>query len=158
VEPAEPEPRVAGPDDLERIVGLAATFRAWLALPGPSDAQMRARLPQLLGDAANEILLADDASGTSVAYLQIRFRPSLWYGPDAEVEDLFVAESARAAGVGRRLFAFAIERARARGCRHIGLNTNERNRAAVALYESFGLDARRGRWAGGRQIWLDREL
>ena len=150
--------RVATTADADAIAALVAAFRDFLAQAEPADAAVRTRLPQLLADPATEFLLAEGAAGAAVGYLQIRFRASLWYGADAEVEDLYVAGAARAAGVGRQLFAFAVERARARGCRHLGLTTNERNQAAQALYASFGLDARRARWDGGRQIWLDRDL
>lgn len=147
--------RVATAADVDAIAILVAAFRDFLAQAEPADAAVRARLPLLLADPATEFLLAETAAGAAVGYLQLRFRASLWYGPDAEVEDLFVAAAQRAGGVGRQLFAFAVARARARGCRHLGLTTNERNRAALALYASFGLDARRARWDGGRQIWLD---
>lgn len=150
--------RIAASADTEALVGLIEAFRDYLALPEPSPREARERLPACLEDPATEILLAEDEGHGAVGFLQIRFRPSIWYGPEAEVEDLFVAAAARGAGVGRCLFEAACERARARGCRHLSLNTNENNQAAVALYESFGLDARRARWAGGRQLWLDRDL
>ena len=150
--------RLANAADVDRIVDLAAAFRDDLELPGPADDEMRHRLPALLFEAATEFLLAEDDDGNALGFLQIRYRDSLWYGGDAEVEDLFVVASARRRGVGRQLLSHALERARTRGCRHLGLNTNENNAAALVLYGSFGLDGRRRRWQGGRQVWIDREI
>ena len=56
------------------------------------------------------------------------------------------------------LVRLAVARATDRGCRSVGLTTNERNQAALALYERFGFTAERARWLGGRQLWLERPL
>src|SRR4051794_27701805 len=70
---------------------------------------------------------------------QRRYRHSLWTdSEDCWLEDLFVAEPARRAGLGEALVACAIERARARGCGRIELDVSESNRGAWALYERMG--------------------
>jgi ribosomal protein S18 acetylase RimI-like enzyme len=76
----------------------------------------------------------------------------------AEIEDVIVVQAARRRGVGRQLVAFAMARAKAEGCRAIGLNTNERNNGAVALYQQLGFSAERPRWHGGRQLWLTKDF
>lgn len=45
-----------------------------------------------------------------------------------------------------------MRRARERGCRAIGLNTNERNVEAVALYHKAGFRCERPLWDGGWQL------
>ena len=78
-------------------------------------------------------------SGEPVGVCQLRYRHSLWTASlDCWLEDLFVLESARGAGVGEALVRAAIERARARGCGRIELDVSESNRAAWALYERMG--------------------
>jgi GNAT superfamily N-acetyltransferase len=67
-------------------------------------------------------------------------KTSLWTSAlEAELEDVFVVNEARRRGVGRRLVEFAIAHALARGCRAIGLNTNERNIGALAYTGSAAL-------------------
>jgi ribosomal protein S18 acetylase RimI-like enzyme len=59
--------------------------------------------------------------------------------PDAaNVRMLGVAPDARGRGVGRALMEAAIAEARARGKRALTLNTAERMRSAVAMYEGMG--------------------
>jgi ribosomal protein S18 acetylase RimI-like enzyme len=77
---------------------------------------------------------------------------------EAELEDVFVVREARRRGVGQRLVAFAIARATAKGCRSLGLSTNERNTEAVRLYQRRGFVAESARWQDGRHLWLQRTL
>jgi len=151
--------RVATARDLEALVRLAGAFRDSLGRERPSDAAFHGSFQRLLSDLEAEFLLAVDAAGDPVGYAQSRYRWSAWSdGLEAELEDLFVAAAARRGGIGRWLVLGAIERARARGCRSIALNTNERNEPALALYSALGFRAERSRWQGGRQLWLDLAL
>lgn len=64
--------------------------------------------------------------------------PSSWVlGEDCYLEDLFVAEAARGAGLGRALIEDLITLARARGCERFYWHTDAGNAAARALYDSF---------------------
>lgn len=58
--------------------------------------------------------------------------------PDCWFEDLWVRESARRAGFGKRLVEAVIERGRDRGCRRVELDVNADNEAGLALYVSCG--------------------
>lgn len=55
-----------------------------------------------------------------------------------ELSKMAVAPAQRGRGIGRRLLAAAIERARALGASSLFLGSNRRLTAAVALYESAG--------------------
>ena len=113
----------------------------------------------LLKDAGTEFVLASDILGTTLGYMQLRYRHSMWTSVlEAELEDVFVVNGARRRGVGRRLVEFAIAHALDRGCRSIGLNTNERNIGSLALYRQCGFVTEHVRWEGGRQLWLVRTL
>jgi GNAT superfamily N-acetyltransferase len=135
------EIRVASATDLEALVRLAAAFRDYLGHSTPSDADLRESIAMLLKAPATEFFLACDARQTALAYVQCRYR-----------------REERRRGVGRRLMEFAMARALARGCRSIGLNTNERNEGALALYQQLGLVCERALWKGGRQLWLQKLL
>lgn len=150
--------RLAAMADLGRIVALAAEFREFLELTTPDDATFASRLASSLADPNSEFVVAEDVTGALQGYLQLRFRDSIWFGREAEVEDLFVRTAGRGQGLGAALLEFALARARDCGCAVLGLQTNENNTAAVRLYEAGGLDARRARWHGGRQVWFVREL
>jgi ribosomal protein S18 acetylase RimI-like enzyme len=153
------ELRLAGAGDLESLVRLAVVFRDHLDQAAPSEGEFRTWFATLLRDPATEFLVACDGAGEAVAYVQVRYRHSAWVaGVQAELEDVFVSPEARGRGVGRRLLTHALARAGERGCRSVGLTTNERNQAALALYERLGFTAERSRWQGGKQLWLERPL
>jgi len=151
--------RIACEADLDSLVRLAAAFRDHLGQATPSETALRASIAALLQDAGTEFFLAWDAQQGVLGYVQARYRYSAWTSAlEAEVEDVFVVPEARRRGVGRQLVQFAIARAIERGCRSMGLNTNERNEGALALYRQLGFRAERPRWQGGRQLWLTKPL
>jgi ribosomal protein S18 acetylase RimI-like enzyme len=145
--------------DLGTLVRLAAAFRDHLGQAMPSEADLRASMALLLRDASAEFFLAWGAGSRALGYVQCRYRYSAWISAiEAELEDVFVVREARRCSVGRQLVEFAMARAAAKGFRSIGLNTNERNEGALALYRKCGFAAERARWNGGRQLWLQRSL
>jgi len=151
--------RMAREADLEWLVRLAAAFRDHLGQSTPSEAAFRASIAALLQDAGTEFCLAWDAQQDVLGYVQARYRYSAWTSTlEGELEDVFVVPQARRYGVGLQLVQFAIARAIERGCRSMGLNTNERNAGALALYRRLGFRAERPRWQGGRQLWLTKPL
>jgi len=151
-----PRVRLAEPHDADVVTRLMLAFRDHLRLSGPTDAEMRAGVERLLGEPDTEFLLAapdgDGAPPAGVA--QLRFRYGVWRaGGDCLLEDLFVGEAARGAGLGRALVEATLDRARARGCRRVELDANERNDGALRLYESFGFSATANEY-GGRDLYL----
>ncbi len=151
--------RPASESDLESLVRLAAAFRDHLGQSTPRDADFRESIATLLKDAETEFFLACDAWGAGLGYVQCRYRYSAWTSAlAAELEDVFVVREVRRRGVGLRLLEFAMARATERGCRSIGLNTNEHNEGALALYQRLGFRSERPLWKGGRQRWLERLL
>jgi ribosomal protein S18 acetylase RimI-like enzyme len=155
---AAPPCFAAGAADLDDLVRLVVRFRDHLGESSPVEGQLRRSLETLLGDPLTEFLLLRDESG-AIGYVQLRYRHSAWRSaPEAELEDLFVVAEARGRGAGRRLVEAAVAGAARRGCRSVGLNTNERNAGALALYRSAGFAAERARWEDGRQLWLERAI
>jgi GNAT superfamily N-acetyltransferase len=151
-----PRVRLAQPQDADAVTRLMLAFRDHLELSGPTDAEMRAGVERLLGDRDTEFLLAapDDDGAPDAGVAQLRFRFGVWRaGGDCLLEDLYVDESARGTGLGRALVEATLERARARGCRRVELDTNERNDAALRLYGSFGFSATANAY-GGRDLYL----
>jgi ribosomal protein S18 acetylase RimI-like enzyme len=150
---------IASEADLEALVHLAVAFRDHVGQATPSTAEFRASIALLLREASTEFFLARTPTGVAVGYIQCRYRYSAWrLALEAELEDVFVVREVRRRGVGKRLVAFAIAHAMAKGCRSLGLSTNERNTAAVTLYQRLGFVADDAQWQGGRYLWLQRTL
>jgi ribosomal protein S18 acetylase RimI-like enzyme len=151
------EPRVwrAERREAQDVARLLVAFRNHLGFDWPSDNAFLAGVERLLEDRDAEFLLAtphDDAPPAGVA--QLRFRWGLWRAArDLLLEDLYVQDGARGAGLGRALVTLALERARARGCRRAELDVNEANTAALALYGSFGFSATENPH-GARDLYL----
>jgi GNAT superfamily N-acetyltransferase len=139
---AGPHVWVAGPNEAETVARLLVEFRDHLGYDRPSENAVLAGVEKLLEDVSTEFLIGapnPDAPPAGVA--QLRFRRSIWMAADCLVEDVFVADGARGAGLGRALVTHALERARARGCRRAELDVSEVNEAALALYASLGFGA-----------------
>jgi ribosomal protein S18 acetylase RimI-like enzyme len=144
----------AEPHEAEAVAGLLVAFRNHLGFDWPSDRAFLASVERLIEDPATEYLLGAPQAGAPAAGLvQLRYRWSVWRAADdCELEDLFVSAAARRSGLGRTLLSAAIDRARARGCRRIKLDTAERNEPALALYRSAGFSDEA--YEGGRALLL----
>jgi ribosomal protein S18 acetylase RimI-like enzyme len=151
--------RLAGPGDAAALAGLVRAFRDHLAARAPLDAALERHLPRALADPGLEFACAW-LDGEAVGYTQTRFWTSIWAsGIEAQLDDLFVLAAARRRAVGRALLRHAFERAARRGALRFGLNTNERNLAAQALYRSEGLAPQsHALYPGGREVLWIKEL
>jgi GNAT superfamily N-acetyltransferase len=152
---------VAQPDEAEVVSELLVEFRDHNGSDWPSANAFLASVERLVEDRDTEFLLASpDDDSAPAGVLQLRFRFSVWRAaPDAWLEDLFVRDDARRAGVGDALVALAIERASERGAKRLELDANEDNAAALALYERRGFSPRsKGAGYAGRDLFLGRSL
>lgn len=93
-------------------------------------------------DPNNELTVACVA-GRVVAVLQLTFIPYLTYqgGWRGLIEGVRVVQDYRSQGVGRQLIQWAIERAKARGCRMVQLTTDKTRPEALRFYERLGFQA-----------------
>ena len=131
--------RLATPADAPEVTALLVAFRDFLERDSPPAANVERSVSRLLGDPACDYLLAGDPP---VGVCQLRYRWGVWLdGEDCWLEDLYVRDEARGAGVGRALTEAALARARERGCVRVELDVNEANTAAVRLYESLGFSS-----------------
>jgi GNAT superfamily N-acetyltransferase len=129
----------ATPAEAGDVTRLLIGFRDWQDRDWPGDASFRATVDRLIGRDDTEYLLAAAGDGPPEGVVQLRFRWAVWWeAEDCWLEDLYVDEAARGAGLGRALVQAAIDRAAERGCRRIDLDVEEGNGPARALYASFG--------------------
>jgi ribosomal protein S18 acetylase RimI-like enzyme len=149
---------LAGGQDVGAVASLLAEFRDWWGKSEPTDDRIRDTVEQLVGDPKTDFLLAadHDAQGAG-GVCQLRYRLSVWTGADdCWLEDLYVREDARGAGLGRALVRAALERAAWRGCRRVELDVNEDNTAAIAFYRSLGFTTEPK--PPGRTLFVARKL
>jgi GNAT superfamily N-acetyltransferase len=146
---------LAGPHEAETVARLLIAFRDHLGYDWPSDNAFLAGVERLIEDRDTDfVLAAPDDDSPPAGVTQLRYRMGIWRaGRDCLVEDVFVAESARGAGVARALLELATTRALERGCRRMELDVNEANAPAIALYESFGFTA-----GSPRDLYMRRHL
>jgi GNAT superfamily N-acetyltransferase len=90
-----------------------------------------------------QLLVVADLGGRVVGTLQLTFIPSLTYrgGERAQIEAVRIDAGSRNRGLGRAMVGWAIEQARARGCRLVQLTTDQRRPEALRFYESLGVRA-----------------
>jgi GNAT superfamily N-acetyltransferase len=152
--PADLIVRPAGPDDMPALLRLFRGFMDYLGDPSPPDAELSGAIAPVFSDPNAEILIGE-IDGGPVSYAHVRYHYSVWMaGPECFLEDLFVFEHRRDSGIGRQMLGVVFERARARGCRRVRLDTNEENERGVYLYESVGFSCTRDSYDGGRQLYF----
>jgi len=137
--------RLAVRSDLERIVQLLAddplgSTREVFSVPLASSYERA--FEAIVADRNNELIVAEEA-GTVVGVLQMTFIPYLTHQGSwrALIEGVRVAAEVRSSGVGKRLFMWAIDRARERECHMVQLTSDKSRRDAIRFYESLGFRA-----------------
>lgn len=138
--------RLATAADLPSIVRLLADDALGAQrerLEDPLPAAYLAAFEAIARDANNEVVVAEDEQGAAVAVLQLTFTPHLTHqgGWRATIEGVRVDARLRGSGLGRRLMAWAIDRARVRGCHLVQLTTDKQRPEARRFYESLGFVA-----------------
>jgi GNAT superfamily N-acetyltransferase len=93
-------------------------------------------------DPNNELVVAA-LGGRVVGVLQLTFIPYLTYRGSwrALIEGVRVDSAVRSGGIGKRLFEWAIERAKQRGCRLVQLTSDKARPDAIRFYENLGFVA-----------------
>ncbi|HEY3009389.1 MAG TPA: GNAT family N-acetyltransferase [Micromonosporaceae bacterium] len=139
--------RAARRVDVPAIVALLAddaigASRERAAAPDELDEAYWRAFEAVDADARNLLVVAE-VEGHVVGTLQLTFIPSLTHrgGERAEIEGVRVRADQRNAGVGRILVGWAVDRARARGCRLVQLTTDKRRTDAHRFYASLGFHA-----------------
>ena len=137
--------RPAIASDLAGIVAMLADDELGQQREDPSTA-----LNQKYSDAfaaidhdSNQLLAVVEEDGILLGCLQITFIPGLsrlgmWRG---QIESVRVAAGHRGEGLGRKMFEWAINECRSRGCGLVQLTTDKSRADASKFYESLGFKA-----------------
>jgi GNAT superfamily N-acetyltransferase len=122
-------------DDISRSRGFGV-------VPEEVDAATWAAFEAIDADPNNELIVGDEG-GEVIATCQLTFTPGLSRGGAwrMTIEAVRVRADRRSGGIGRKLMAYAVDRARDRGCRIAQLTTDKRRADAHRFYESLGFVA-----------------
>jgi GNAT superfamily N-acetyltransferase len=128
--------------DIVRMLADDALGEKREAYGSPLPASYYAAFDAIRDDPNNELVVTCLA-GRVVGVLQLTFIPYLTYRGSwrAQIEGVRVDASVRSRGVGRRLFEWAIDRARQRNCQLVQLTSDKARADAIRFYESLGFVA-----------------
>ena len=133
--------RHASPKDLSAIASLladdplGAKREAYTApLPESYDRAFEA----IDRDPSNEVVVAE-FEGRVIGVLQLTVIPNIAYRGSwrAQIEGVRIAAELRSSGIGRKLFEWAIDRARRRGCHLVQLTTDKARPDAIRFYDGL---------------------
>ncbi|MBI1943308.1 MAG: GNAT family N-acetyltransferase [Betaproteobacteria bacterium] len=129
----------ARPEDLPQLVELLHILFTQEHELSPDAARQERALRLILGNPAiGRIHVARDAERVLGMVNILRTTSTAEGGPAGHLEDFVVRPEARRSGLGARLLAYAIERARSDGLLRLILLTDGDNAAAQRLYERAG--------------------
>ena len=134
--------RDATVDDLPLVVGMYADDllgRTREDLSDPLPAAYVDAFRHIDGDPRQRLVVAEE-DGVVVGTLQLSYLPHLVLvgGERAQIEAVRVRSDRRGHGIGEALVAWAVEQARARGCRLVQLTTDAARDDAHRFYERLG--------------------
>jgi GNAT superfamily N-acetyltransferase len=127
--------RLLADDDISRARGFGV-------VPEEVDAATWAAFEAIDADPNNELIVGEE-DGEVIATCQLTFTPGLSRGGGwrMTIEAVRVRADRRSGGIGRNLMAYAMDRARDRGCRVVQLTTDKRRTDAHRFYASLGFAA-----------------
>lgn len=137
--------RVAKQEDLEFIVEMIADDDL-----GKQREDFKRPLPDcyisafkaINQDPRNELIVATEGEQV-IGTLQLTFIPNLTFkgGERCQIEAVRVHRDHRSQGLGNKLFEWAIERAKEKGCYLVQLTTNKQRDRAKDFYDQLGFQA-----------------
>ena len=134
--------RPAAAADLAAIVDLLADDPLGATRESavrPLDDRYHQAFAAIAADPNNELIVAT-RRGEIVGVFQLTYIPSLTYTGSwrALIEGVRIGAQARSQGLGKAMVAFAVARARERGCRMLQLTTDKSRPDAKRFYERLG--------------------
>jgi GNAT superfamily N-acetyltransferase len=126
----------------DAVAGCDAVAGRDAVVPEGADAAYWAAFEAIDADPRNELIVADD-DGAVVGTCQLTFTPSLSRrgAERMTIEAVRVRSDTRGRGIGRAMMAWALDRARERGCGLAQLTTDKRRTDAQRFYVSLGFVA-----------------
>lgn len=133
-------------DDYEQVLPLIAGYQRFYEAE-PDEGRNREFFRRFLDPSEDGTLLGAWIGNELVGFATLYWTFSSTHAAEvALMNDLFVAEGHRGAGIGLALIQASVDAARRRGMRHLEWVTHADNRQAQRLYERT--DADRSTWIG----------
>lgn len=135
--------REATRDDLPEIVRLLASdpiaANRESAVGGAVPEAYFTAFAAIERDPNNSVIVAE-LGGEIAGCLQLTFIPGLTYsgGERAQIEGVRVNADQRGRGIGQLMVGWAIDQARARGCRLVQLTTDRQRPESIRFYQKIG--------------------
>lgn len=138
--------RKATIDDVPAIVQLLADDelgKTREAYNDPLPQEYLNAFKQIESDMNQELIVVEDEKDELIATLQLSFIQYLTYrgGIRAQIEAVRVRQDQRGLGIGKKIFMWAIERARERKAHLLQLTTDKKRPKAIKFYEDLGFVA-----------------
>lgn len=137
--------RPAQLDDADALTDLILDigwFQRYFEGASPDEAQARVahKLRLALDDDSHAVYVAESSAGQIEGYVAVHWLPYLFLpGPEGFISELFVRQTARGQGLGRRLLQQVKEAAAARGCSRLSLlNMRPRESYQRGFYSKQG--------------------
>ncbi|HEY8372045.1 MAG TPA: GNAT family N-acetyltransferase [Pseudonocardiaceae bacterium] len=135
--------RRATAEDVPAIVAMLADDPLGATRESPDDLEPYLAAFRVLDADPHQYLAVADRDGEVVGTLQLTFIPGLSRraATRAQIEGVRVRSDQRGSGLGAELISWAIEEARARGCRLVQLTSDRTRTDAHRFYERLGFEA-----------------
>jgi GNAT superfamily N-acetyltransferase len=132
-------------EEFEQLLPLIAAYQRFYEVPEIDDNRNRDFFRRFLAPSEDGLLLGARSEGRQVGYACLYWHFSSLEATECVLmNDLYVDESARGAGVGRALIEASADVARERGVPFVEWSTAPDNHTAQRLYDSTG--AERTEW------------
>lgn len=97
----------------------------------------------ITSDVNQELIVVENDNAEIIGTLQITFIPYLTYrgGIRAQIEEVRIRKDQRGLGIGRTMFQWAMDRAKARKAHLLQLTTDKQRPEAIKFYETLGFKA-----------------
>lgn len=135
--------RKARKSDISAIVAMLANdklgkLREDVRTPLPDSYQVA--FSNISSDPNQELMVIETKTSQVIGTLQLTFIQYLTYqgGIRAQIEAVRVHEDFRGLGIGKKLFLWAIERAKQKGVHVVQLTTDKKRPDAIRFYQSLG--------------------
>ncbi|MDO5530231.1 MAG: GNAT family N-acetyltransferase [Paracoccus sp. (in: a-proteobacteria)] len=138
--------RRAEKDDLPAIIAMLADDALGQSreiISDPPDAAYLDAFARIDSDPNQFLAVMTEPGGAVIGTLQLSFLSHLARrgAMRCQIEAVRVASDARGGGLGEKMFRWAIDEARKRGCAMVQLTTDKARPEAHAFYEKLGFEA-----------------